>query len=179
MPRLFTGIEIPAAMRERLAGLRGKLTGARWVDPDNFHITLRVLGDVDDVVANDFAAELALIDARAFELVIDGLGSFGGRKPRSIWANIVANGALATLQRAHERAARAAGAPPEGRNFMPHVTLARLRGGNARAVADYLGNHGAFFGGAFPVERFVLFSSRASRGGGPYVVEEAYPLLDG
>lgn len=56
------------------------------------------------------------------------------------------------------------------------MTLARLRNGRARAVAVYLENHGTFLGGVFSVERFVLFSSRASKGGGPYVIEEIYPL---
>ncbi len=179
MPRLFTGLEIPGAIAERLAGLSGRLVGARWIDPENYHVTLRFLGDVDDVVARDFAAELFSIRARAFDLTIDGLGSFGGRSPRSVWANVVANDALLALHRAHERAARAVGRAPEARKFKPHVTLARLRRSKPPAVAAYLENHGAFLGGTFPVARFVLFSSRASKGGGPYVTEETYPLLGG
>jgi len=176
MPRLFTGLEIPTAIAERLAGLRSGLAGARWIDPENYHVTLRFLGDVDDVVANDFAAELSHMHGRAFELVLDGLGSFGGKRPRSVWANIVTNDGLLDLHRAHERAARAAGLAPEPRNFKPHVTLARLRNVSVRAVAAYLENNGAFFADAFPVQRFVLFSARTSSGGGPYVVEDVFPL---
>ena len=176
MPRLFSGIEIPGTIRDQLAGLRGGLAGARWINPENYHIALRFIGDVDDVIANDFASELAAIEVRTFKLAIDGLGNFGGKKPRLVWANIEDNDALLALRRAHERAARAAGLAPDPRNFKPHVTLARLRNGGARAVAVYLENHGTFLGGVFSVERFVLFSSRASKGGGPYVVEEIYPL---
>jgi 2'-5' RNA ligase len=45
-------------------------------------------------------------------------------------------------------------------------------------VAHYLERQGAFSSEPFAVTRFVLFSSRASVGGGPYVVEAAYPLED-
>jgi 2'-5' RNA ligase len=57
------------------------------------------------------------------------------------------------------------------------VTLARLRDSSSREVADYLAMRGDFRAPSFPVSRFVLFSSKASVGGGPYLVEAAYPLL--
>jgi 2'-5' RNA ligase len=68
------------------------------------------------------------------------------------------------------------GLEPEGRKFTPHVTLARLRDSSSRQVADYLSTRGHFRSRSFAVPQFVLFSSRASVGGGPYVVEAAYPL---
>ena len=80
------------------------------------------------------------------------------------------------LQAEQERRLRRIGLPPETRKFMPHVTLARLRGVGARAVADYLASRGALAVEAFTAERFVLFSARDGSGGGPYVVEAAYPL---
>ena len=80
------------------------------------------------------------------------------------------------MQRAHERAAREAGVPPESRNFKPHVTLARLRGARADAVAAYLERQGGVEAEPFAVNRFVLYSSRNSVGGGPYVIEAAYDL---
>ena len=72
--------------------------------------------------------------------------------------------------------ARAAGLPPEPRNFKPHVTVARLRGSRTSAVADYLEQQGGFTIEPFEVSRFVLYSARASVGGGPYVFQAAYPL---
>jgi 2'-5' RNA ligase len=59
---------------------------------------------------------------------------------------------------------------------MPHVTLARLRDSSSRDVAEYLATRASFRSSPFPVSRFVLFSARDSVGGGPYVVEAAYPL---
>jgi 2'-5' RNA ligase len=176
MPRLFSAIEIPRSVAERLTMLRAGLTGARWIDPENYHLTLRFIGDVDGATARDFTTALGEIEASPFDLAVNGLGSFGGRKPRAIFANLAPSQGLDALQRANERAARKAGLPPEGRNFKPHVTLARLKGARADAVAAYLERQGGIGPETFAVSRFVLYSSRNSVGGGPYVVEAAYPL---
>jgi 2'-5' RNA ligase len=178
MPRLFSAIEIPPSIADRLTMLRAGLSGARWIDPENYHVTLRFIGDVDGATARDFEQALGEIDAAPFELRLNGLGSFGGRKPRAIFAEIAPSDALESLRRANERAAREAGLPPEGRNFKPHVTLARLRGARADAVAAYLERQGGVAAEPFTVSRFVLYSSRNSVGGGPYVVEAAYDLAD-
>lgn len=176
MPRLFSGIEIPSRLAERLAGLRGGLEGARWVERENYHITLRFIGDVDGATAERFAEALGGIKSAPFELTLDGLGSFGRGRPRAVWAGIAPNAALDSLARAHEKAALAAGFEPEARNFHPHVTLARMRRVKAADVAAYLSGNGAFLSPPFAVTRFVLYSARQSRGGGPYVVERAYDL---
>ena len=80
------------------------------------------------------------------------------------------------LQAEHERLMQRVGLGAEGRKYTPHVTLARLRDSSSRQVADYLSERGSFRSAPFRVGRFVLYSSRASVGGGPYIVEEAYPL---
>jgi RNA 2',3'-cyclic 3'-phosphodiesterase len=178
MPRLFTGIELPEEIVGRLSMLRAGLSGAVWIDPENYHITMRFAGDMTDAQANDFADALAEIRFDSFDLEMSGLGSFGGNKPRALWAGIKPSLELDTLQKAHERAARLAGLPPETRNFVPHVTLARLRNVSPYAAAEYLAMHGGFFAAPFTIERFVLFSSRPNQGGGPYLVEEGYPSFD-
>ena len=85
MPRLFTGLEIPTTSRQSLAMLRGGLPGARWIDPENYHITLRFIGDVDDDVAHEIASMLGRVRARGFELRFDGLRrSAGASRARSL-----------------------------------------------------------------------------------------------
>ena len=155
MPRLFTGIEIPAGIAHALDMLRGGLPGARWIDRENYHITLRFIGDVDDVVAQEAAYVLGQIRRRAFDLHLEGLASFGGRKPRAVVASVPPQPALLDLQAEQERLLRRIGLEPEPRKF------------TAR---------GYFRTAPFMVSRFVLFSSRASTGGGPYVAEALYPL---
>jgi RNA 2',3'-cyclic 3'-phosphodiesterase len=176
MPRLFTGIEIPPRLISRLSMLRGKLAGARWIDPENFHLTLRFAGDIDDLQAHAFASALEEIDFDSFDVSIEGLGSFGGNKPRALFAGVRLSDPLERLQKAHERAARRIGLPPETRNFTPHITLARLKETRPAAVAEYLSYYGGFVAEPFRVSRFVLFSSRANHGGGPYLIEECYPF---
>ena len=178
MPRLFTGIELPEEIVSRLSAMRAGLNGAHWVDPDNYHITMRFAGDMPDAQASLFADALAEIRFDSFELEVSGLGSFGGNKPRAIWAAVKPARPLTLLQKAHEKAARLAGLPPETRNFTPHVSLARLRNVSPFAVAEYLARYGGFFSAPFRVERFVLFSSRPNQGGGPYVIEEGYTSRD-
>ena len=178
MPRLFTGIEIPRDLAERLSYFRGGLAGARWITPEHYHLTLRFIGDVDMVAAEAAAEGLSRVSRGMFPLRFTGLGALGTRKPHAVVAEVEPSRPLMELQAEHERIMQRIGLPPEGRKYTPHVTLARLRGGSTRDIAEYLTLRGGFFAEPFPVERFVLFSSRNSVGGGPYVVEQAYELKD-
>jgi len=177
LPRLFTGLEIPYEVQLALSLKRGGLSGARWIDPENYHITLRFIGDVDNSTADEISYELdRLSNSDGFRLRLSHLGAFGGDKPRALYAGVENNEALQRLQAAQERVLRRAGLDPEARKFVPHVSLARLRGTSPVEVADLIHHMGRFTPLDFNVRRFVLFSSKASVGGGPYLVEQSYPL---
>jgi 2'-5' RNA ligase len=176
LPRLFTGIEIPVQIAQGLSMLRGGLPGARWIDPENYHLTLRFIGDVEGHVGRDVMHMLGGVRRTSFQIVLDRLDQFGGKKPRAVFAGATPTPPLLELQAEHERILQRIGLPPEQRKYAPHVTLARLRDSSAHQVAQYLSSRAPFRSPPFPVSRFVLFSSRASTGGGPYVVEAAYPL---
>ena len=177
MPRLFTGLEVPYDVQLALSLKRGGLSGARWIDPENYHITLRFIGDVDNRVADEVTYELERLNhSDSFRIKLSHLGTFGGDMPRALYAGVESNEALHRLQAAHERVLRRVGLDPEGRKFVPHVSLARLRGTPAIEVAEFIHHAGQFIPLEFKVGRFVLFSSKASVGGGPYLVEQSYPL---
>ena len=176
MPRLFTGIEIPADVADRLSYLRGGLAGARWISPENYHLTLRFVGDVDMIAAEAVAEGLSRVSRGSFSLRFTGIGALGTRKPHALVAKLELSRPLMELQAEHERIMQRIGLAPEKRKYTPHVTLARLRGGSTRDIAEYLTLRGGFFAEPFTVDRFVLFSSRKSVGGGPYVVEQTYEL---
>jgi 2'-5' RNA ligase len=178
MPRLFTALEIPADVKAAISSVRGGLPRARWIDPENYHVTLRFIGDVDDTIAQEAAFILRHVRREAFEIKLDTLSSFGGHRPRAIVALVTQTPALMEMQAEHERLLRRIGLEPEGRKYTPHVTVARLRDTSSYQVADYLSARGHFRVPLFEVPRFVLYSSRDSVGGGPYVVEADYPLLD-
>ena len=156
MPRLFTGLEIPAEIGQTLSNLRGGLPGARWIDPENYHVTLRFIGDIDGVAANEIAALLFRINRKPFDVALQGLSSFGGKKPRAVGASIVPSRPLIELQAELERLMQRFGLDPEGRKFTPHVTLARLRDASNQDVADYLSVRGYF-----PTRVFTAAAIRA------------------
>ena len=178
MPRLFTALEIPQSAALSLSLLRGGVPGARWIDRENFHITLRFIGDVDHRTADEVVDALDRVRKPQFTLTLSGTGFFGNKKPHSIWAGLQPSPELAALQADLERVCQRLGLPAEPRKFTPPVTLARLKNSRVDDVMHYLAGRGNFAAGPFAVKQFVLMSSRDSTGGGPYVVEEEYPLLE-
>jgi 2'-5' RNA ligase len=178
MPRLFTALEIPRNAAMSLSLLRGGLPGARWIDVENYHITLRFIGDVDGRTADEIVERLDRIDRPEFQIRLDGIGAFGSKKPHSIWAGVSPSPEMAALQGEIERICQRIGLPPDPRKFTPHVTLARLKSSRVDEVVHYLSGRGNFQTSAFTVPRFVLLSSRESVGGGPYLTEEIFPLSE-
>jgi RNA 2',3'-cyclic 3'-phosphodiesterase len=176
MPRLFTGLELPKVIVGQLALLRGGVVGARWLEPEDYHITLRFIGDIDARTARDIDDTLSDIRRPEAPIRFEGLSWFGGDKPRAIVAKVKTELALMDLQAEQERRLRRIGIEPETRKYTPHVTLARLRGAGQAVIASYLAERGARVADSFVAQRFVLYSARAGSGGGPYVVEAAYPL---
>src|SRR5690554_5394761 len=145
MPRLFTGLQLPEETSFVLSLKRGGLAGARWIDPQNYHITLRYIGEVDYRMADEIGDMLERFAyAEPFTLTFDHLGVFGGNKPRALYAGIAPSPELNTLQASHERLLQKLGLAPEGRKFVPHVTLARLRGTPPGDIARHIAHAGQF-----------------------------------
>lgn len=178
MIRLFTALEIPKTPSGRLQSLQSGLSGARWIEPESFHITLRFIGDVAEDTAVEIDETLSRLQAEPFDIELRGLGQFGNNRPRAVWARIEESAPLLALQAHQETALQKIGLPPETRKFTPHITLARLNGHrtNTTGVMQYIEQYNLFHEPPFTVTRFVLFSARGGRGGGPYIAERTYPL---
>jgi 2'-5' RNA ligase len=176
MPRLFTGLEIPNDIAFELNLLQGGVWGARWVEPQDYHITLRFIGDIDEGLAREIRMTLENIEAQGFVIKLKGVGAFGGSDPHTIYAGVAESGEIRRLQAQIERHLQMLGLPADGRKFTPHVTLARLRAPNLANVQEFLARQSLFSSRPFQIGRFVLYSARPSRGGGPYGVVEAYEL---
>ncbi len=176
MPRLFTAIEIAPQAAVSLSLLRGGLPSARWIEPENYHLTLRFIGDIDARTADEVVAHLDRIERAPFSIALNGLDAFGSKKPHSIYACVAPCEGLDALQGEIDRTLRRLGVAADARRFVPHVTLARLRNAKSEDVARYLSGRGGFRTPSFEVSRFGLFSSKDSVGGGPYVLEEAFTL---
>lgn len=178
MIRLFVGLDLPESIRLRLAALAGGIPGARWQTPEQMHLTLRFIGEVDGGVFHEICDALGRVDADSFSLALQGVGHFPPRGPaRVLWAGVSPSDPLASLQERIEAAIVAQGFEPEGRNFAPHVTLARFKSRTpVRRLHEFLSHHGLFATEPFPIRSFELFSSHLGSTGAHYVVEASYPL---
>jgi 2'-5' RNA ligase len=178
MLRLFVGIGFPPELKLRLSLLRSGIPGAKWVDPGNFHLTLRFIGKIGEDIAADIDDALSRLRVRRFTLQIAGTGVFGGGdRPRSLWVGVEHTPELVRLRDKVEQALFRAGLPPEPRKFSPHVTLARLRNPPLDELRDYLAAHAQFRAEPLPVEGFSLIASFPTKAGSVYEEQADYPLL--
>jgi 2'-5' RNA ligase len=177
MIRLFVGVDLPDEIRRALQSLNGGVPGARWIPPENYHVTLRFIGEVDEGSAEDIDDALSTVRARAFVAELRGVGAFGkGRQLHSLWVGVAGQAALSALHDKVDRALVRVGVEPDRRKYMPHVTLARLKAAHAARVEAYTATHALFATGPFPVTHFTLYSSLRSSGGSIYRAEAEYPL---
>jgi 2'-5' RNA ligase len=126
--RLFVGLELPWEVRRSMALLAGAgIPGARWVPAENYHLTLRFIGEAPRHIAEEIDHTLAALKAPAFVLTLAGIGTFAkGGRSQSLWLGVARSEPLERLQSKIETALQRCGLEPERRRFQPHVTLARL-----------------------------------------------------
>ena len=177
MIRLFVGLSLPLDVRQRLAAMSGGVPGARWEPEENFHLTLRFIGEVEHGQADDIHAELSRLRVPRFEMSLSAIDHFGsGDKARVLYVGVDRNELLLRLQAKVENAVQRAGAQPEQRKFRPHVTLARLRDAPEHRLAAFREAYNLFRAGPIAVEEFALFSSHPGKGNAVYHEEATYPL---
>jgi len=175
--RLFVGLTLPGPIRARLVSLKGGLAEARWVAEENLHLSLRFIGEVTGGHERDIDLALQSVRGARFDLTLAGLGAFDRRgRVHSVWAGVEKTETLFALQSRIESALVRLGLEPERRKFTPHVTLARMKNGNARKAGLYLESHSGFRAEAFRVEKFTLFESHLGHGGAKYTVLADFPL---
>jgi len=180
MYRLFVSVDVPDDVKQSLARLAGDVPGARWLEPDEIHLTVRFIGEVDGLVFDDVLAALESVRLAPFALALRGVGHFPPRgEPRILWAGLERSDALRALHDRIESAVVRAGVEPERRKFAPHVTLARLRGTPPRAVGSFVAMNGLFRSEPFTVDAFHLYSSNLSAKRAVHRVEATYPLSGG
>ena len=145
------------------------------MDPGNFHLTLRFIGEIGESAAADIDDALSRLRARRFNLQISGTGVFGD-KPRSLWAGVERGPELVGLRDKIEQALIRAGQPPEPRKFAPHVTLARLRNPPLEKLREFLAANAQFRAEPLLVQGFSLIASFQTKAGSVYEDQADYPL---
>ncbi len=189
--RLFVALEIPAAVRENLAALMKELGAlekqtsgkrARWVRPENLHVTLKFLGEAAANKLNEIVAALSTVrSGRPAELQFRGLGFFPGEKrARVLWAGIEASPNLAAIAGNIEQRLDPLGFPREKRAFTPHLTLARFEppGISERLGAVVRENAERDFG-AMRAGEFHLIESKLKPSGAEYTTLHAFSFAVG
>ena len=173
MLRLFVGIGLPPELKLRLSLICAGVPEARWVDPGNFHLTLRFIGEVDEGLASDIDAALLRVEQSRFRVTLVGVGQFG---TRMLWVGVEKSPPLLQLQGKIENALQRLGLPPEGRRFTPHVSLARLRPPLGPKLQAFLAEHALFRASPFEVKEFALVASYLSKSGSIYEDQAEYAL---
>lgn len=181
MPRLFVALDLPEDIKLSLAPLTRGLGDVRWLLPEEQHLTLRFIGEVDNGRMEEVIEALTLVDGAPFELRLGGIGHFPPRgEPRIIWAGVEKSEPLKRLKRAVDRALDEIGLPAEGRKFTPHITLARIRRPPPpQRLASWLAAHSLYRSAPFMVRGFHLYSSWLRSDGAEHTLEAGYELHPG
>ena len=177
--RLFVAIDLPWVLRERLAMLSGAgISGARWVPPENYHLTLRFIGETPGFQAEEIDHALLALKAPAFSLTLAGVGTFAkSGRGSAIWVGVERSAPLDHLRSKIEVALQRCGVEPERRRFQPHVTLARLDNASEAKVAAFVQAHNLFRADPVEISHFTLFSSRLGKDQAAYTPEVEYDLV--
>jgi 2'-5' RNA ligase len=177
MIRLFVAIDFPEEVRKLLSGMCCGIPGAKWIPEEQFHLTLRFIGEVDGGLFRDIMDTLADVRSASMSIRLRGLGYFPPRKqPRVLWVGIEPASEVSLLRDRIESKLVRLGLEPERRKFSPHVTLARLDDPPLPKLTRYLAGNALFASDTFEVNEFSLYSSVLTPKGAIHQIEAAYPL---
>lgn len=177
--RLFLALIPPPAVRQSLLGTMHALPGARWQGDAQLHVTLRFIGDVDRHCAEALALALRHERFAKVEVRLDGFGFFDRRdRVDQLWAGLAPRDCLERLHARLDRLCVGIGLEPEGRKYVPHITLARFARStapSAEQLALWLGAQPLLPGDPVVFDTLVLMESRMGRDGSAYepVIEVA------
>lgn len=179
--RLFTAFDPSDELRDALSDVRS-WTGdiplsVRWSDPDQYHCTLRFIGEVGDDTAAAVRSSLQHVDEPAFRAEPHGLTALPGRRnPRVLVLSLDLSSPLRHLHRAVTSALQNEDIDPENRSYRPHITLGRLNDPDREVVHRFLKRHRETSFPAFSVSEFHLFESTLTPDGAVHEIVESYDL---
>jgi 2'-5' RNA ligase len=175
MARLFISIDLPENVRDAISDLYEALTGVRWTNDNQLHLTLRFIGEVDSVTENDIISSLKNVPIEPFTLTVKGTGYFPPRQePRILWVGISECKELILLQNRIENALSALALKPETRKFHPHISIGRVTDGHRERIAHFINKHNLFNCEPFSVSEFHLYRSYLKKDGAVHIKEVTF-----
>ena len=163
LARLFIALDLPGDARQALESIQPwGVPGVRLVAPDQLHLTLHFLGNIDETVGQNLPAVLAEVPSPPLTLVLSGVGQFPEKGPAQIlWAGVAENPELRQLRREIEaRLSAAIGSRGESRPWRPHITLARVTSSRLSGpIRDWLSRQSLFQLAPVVIERWGLYRS--------------------
>ena len=184
--RLFVALDLPDQVRNAIAELIAKLQpksrAARWIKPENLHITLKFVGHVGNDKLSPIQSALSSIHAeQPVELHFRGMGFFPNEhRPRAFWCGIAASPNLAELAADIDRALVPLGIEAETRPFTPHLTLARFKSDEGiREVVQAATDMKSTDFGAATETNFHLYESLLKSTGAQYNRLASFPFVGG
>ena len=152
----------------------------RWVDPNNIHITLKFLGEtpVDEIPAIAEALKASTQDVQPFDIKLARTGIFGSYyHPRVIWAGIDVSDELLKLSANVVAKLEAIGYLSDRQNFVPHLTLGRIKEIKDKAhFQEVLAHFSNFVYQTQHVTGFSLYESNLRKEGPEHIVLEEFIL---
>lgn len=182
--RAFFGIPCPESIREALGSLQDELvngTNLNPVNPRNFHLTVKFLGDISTSDQEDFDSffQSRLPTPGPLELEVRGTGVFPSMDHPSVaWAGIESTEELRSVYDTVEAVAVELGFDPDDHDFRPHVTLGRYNDGvgNKSNLLEWIQNHGEESPGTFRAPALHLYESELRKEGPIYTSLVSWPL---
>jgi len=173
--RLFIAIDLPRKIIDLISDMSSAVPGSRPVPPEQLHLTLRFIGEVEHGLFHDIQEQLLQVPFTPFHLTLQGVGHFPPRgKPRVIWVGLAPSGDLARLKTRIDNQLKLCGLGPEIRKFSPHITLARLKDPSVMRVSQFIAGNNLFKSPEFPVSSFHLYSSHLTKNGAIHTIEASY-----
>ena len=177
MIRLFTALSLPQDLRFQISSLRAGIDNARWVKPENLHITVRFIGEVREDLADIIINNLAFVSAPTVPIELKGTGHFSSRGiVRALWVGVAMGPALSFLQLKVDKCLLTAGLAPERRRYTPHITVARPRTAHSKRIREWLETTGGFSASTYQADTLTLYQSHLGRKGPAYIPLAQYPL---
>ena len=181
MPRIFVASDLPPELIDQVERLCVGLPDVEWINPSDLHITLRFIGEVDFPTFEEIGEALAGIVAPPFDLQLQGIGHFPPRGlPTTLWIGLSPSEGLQSLRRRIDRQLASIGLELSHRKYLPHLTIARIRGSlPEKRLESFLKRLSLFRSEPFSVSGFTLYSSHLRAASAPYTREATYDFVRG